>query len=99
MRRASLAVALVFALLAAGCAGLGEFAASGPRMWEVVGVLGPLHAAPEVWEKISDVLADYTQWCAVAPDLAAQGTAAYDPVSRLLARQPLVGTRRKGERE
>ena len=79
--------------------GLSQFLSSGPFMWEILGVLGPLHAAPEVWEKVSDVLADYAQWCAVAPEIAAHGPAAYDPVNRLLARQPLVGSRRKGVRD
>jgi hypothetical protein len=79
--------------------GLTEFVTSAPLMWEILGVLGPLHASSEVWEKVSDVLADYAQWCAVAPDLAAFGPSAYDPVNRLLARQPLVGMRRKGARD
>jgi len=79
--------------------GLGEFVTSGREMWTILGVLSPLHASPEVWDKISDVLADFTEWCAIAPELAAHGVAAYDPVSRLLARQPLSGNRRRGMRD
>ncbi|MBI5508412.1 MAG: hypothetical protein HY903_06650 [Deltaproteobacteria bacterium] len=79
--------------------GLQEFSTSGRELWGIVGVLSPMHASHEVWEKISDVLLDYTQWCATAPELAAEGTSSYDAVGRMLARQPLVGNRRRTGRE
>ncbi len=79
--------------------GIAEFLVAGNQMWEVAGVLGPMHSSPEVWEKISDVLLDYAAWVAQAPELSQHGPDSYDPIERLLARQPLVGPRRKGGRD
>jgi hypothetical protein len=79
--------------------GLAEFLAAGPQVWEVAGVLNPLHMGDDVWEKISDLIIDYLQWIAVHPDEARGGTSGYDVISRLVASQPLMGNRRRGVRD
>ena len=77
--------------------GLEEFMASGPQMWDVVSVVGPMHADPDTWDKICEVLEDYTHWALCSAD-ATRGIDAYDGVNRLLARPPRRGERRRGER-
>jgi hypothetical protein len=67
-------------------AGITEFVESAPHMWEVAGVLGPIHSDPDVWEKVGDLLADYLQWMSEEPEKATRGPAAYDAVGRLLTR-------------
>jgi hypothetical protein len=79
--------------------GLTEFIAAGPQLWEVAGVLGPLHTGADVWNKVSDLIIDYLQWIAVHPDEARAGVEGYDAVGRLVARQPLMGNRRRGPRD
>lgn len=78
--------------------GVAEFVQSGPRVWEVVGVLSSLHAAVDVWERIADVVTDYMQWIARDQAHAASGPSAYPAVERLLERQPSWGNRRTGLR-
>lgn len=78
--------------------GLQEFLKSGYEMTQVVGVLNPLHAAPDAWEKISDVIIDYMQWTVEEPENAAMGPSAYDPVTRLSQRAAYEGNRRRSDR-
>jgi hypothetical protein len=79
--------------------GLREFLDSGPELWQVAGVLNTLHASDNVWDKISDLVLDYLQWVATSPEQARQGLAGYDPIARLLERQPSLGNRRREERD
>jgi hypothetical protein len=79
--------------------GLAEFIAAGPQLWEIAGVMNPLHMSADVWNKISDLIVDYLQWIVVHPDEARGGAEQYDAVGRLLARQPLMGNRRRGNRD
>jgi hypothetical protein len=62
--------------------GVQEFVVSGLDVWEIAGVLGPMHAAPDVWPRIAEVLLDYVRWMAQFPGEAATGVSAYDPVAR-----------------
>lgn len=79
--------------------GLKEFVRSGQEVAEIVGVLGPLHAPPEVWEKVSEIIVDYIRWLDSVPASVAQnGPEAYDAVERLVERQPPYGNRRKTDR-
>ncbi|MBI3180304.1 MAG: hypothetical protein HYZ27_11625 [Deltaproteobacteria bacterium] len=80
-------------------AGIAEFVVSGPQVWEVVGILSPLHAEDDVWTKVAEILLDYMRWLALYPDQAQEGVAAYDAVGRMLGRQPLIGDRRRSLRE
>ena len=66
--------------------GLDEFAKSGPAVWEVAGVFSSMHAAPSAWEKIADVLADYTHWLMFSRSEAALGIQHYDAVGRMSRR-------------
>jgi hypothetical protein len=75
--------------------GLREFVDSGPQVWEIAGVLGPLHSTPAVWDKISDVLIDFAAWMARNSGGEPEEYAA---VERLLERQPRLGNRRFGAR-
>ena len=76
-------------------AGLGEFVHSGPSVWSVAGVLGPIHADSDAWEKIADVIADYARWMHEEPQLAEQGPAGYDAVARLVQRDQLRTSHRR----
>ncbi|MBC7793567.1 MAG: hypothetical protein H7Z43_07650 [Clostridia bacterium] len=81
------------------CDGLDEFIKSGPAVWEVVGVLGPLHAPAEVLERVSALLVDYISWMAENPVRTEQGVKGYDPVARLVQHTPARGlNRRSAER-
>ncbi len=76
-------------------AGVTEYFTSGQDVWEVAGALGPMHAEPEVWEKIADVVADFAGFCAGHPEALQQGPAAYDAVGRLIERDAARGNWRK----
>lgn len=76
-------------------AGIAEYFASAGEVAQIVGVLGPMHAEPEVWEKISDVVLDYVTLCADVPDVLAQGPGSYDAVGRLVQRDAARGMFRK----
>ena len=79
--------------------GLDEFAKSGPAVWEIIGVLGPLHAPEDVLERCVDVIADYISWLAESNEHIKQGPGAYDAVGRLLERTAArAGNRRQGSR-
>lgn len=79
--------------------GIDEFVKSGPAVWEVVGVLSPLHAPDDVLERFNDLLTDYIVWLAEKPEHIEKGVTAYDPVGRLLERAPARGgNRRQGSR-
>lgn len=75
--------------------GVREFVESGPNIWDVVGVLSPLHSEPGVWDKISDILADFAAWVASSGRCEPEQ---YDAVERLIQRQPSLGNRRFGSR-
>ena len=66
--------------------GLREFTLSGTDVFEIVGVMSPLHASDAAWEKITEVLLDYSNWLLTEPDKARDGLQNYDPVRRLLNR-------------
>ena len=79
--------------------GIDEFVQSGPAVWEVIGVLGPLHAPEDVLERFNDLLTDYIVWIAEKPEHLQQGVKAYDAVGRILERAPSRGgNRRQGSR-
>ncbi|HSI02973.1 MAG: hypothetical protein ACAI38_05960 [Myxococcota bacterium] len=79
--------------------GLDEFAKSGPAVWEVIGVLGPLHAPEDVLERCVDMITDYISWLAEKAEHVTQGVAGYDAVARLLERTAArAGNRRQGSR-
>jgi hypothetical protein len=79
--------------------GIDEFAKSGPAVWEIVGVLSPLHAPPDVLERVSELMADYIAWLFEDPRRAEEGVQGYDPVGRLQQRMQARGpNRRMGER-
>ena len=67
--------------------GIREFINAPEMVWEVVGVLSPLHAASSAWEKMLDVLSDYVNWLLMDPLAAGQGLDAYDPVERMLRKK------------
>jgi hypothetical protein len=67
-------------------AGIMEFVHHGKDVWDIAGVLGPMHADNEIWEKVVDVLQDYVAWCAEEPHAAESGPEAYDAVGRLITR-------------
>jgi hypothetical protein len=71
--------------------GVLEFMQAGAAMWQIVGVMGPLHSDPGLWEKLSTLLLDFAQWAKQSPEAAlagldadAPGTLnAYEPIGRL----------------
>ena len=77
-----------------------EFVASGELLWQVVGVMGPLHAEESVWEKICEILLDFAHWVSIEGVSSIDN---YDAVGRTLARdvarQNRRGSRRWGRRE
>ncbi len=79
--------------------GLGEFIRSGPEVWNIAGVVGPMHAAEDVWDKIADLVLDYLRWLATEPAAARAGAAHFDAVGRLVERQPFTGNRRRSDRD
>ncbi|MEL6339682.1 MAG: hypothetical protein AAFQ65_07220 [Myxococcota bacterium] len=79
-------------------AGLEEFTQSAVEMWKVAGVFGPLHAAPDAWLRIVDVLGDFIQWQAESNDNVRAGTIEYPAVERLIERHQAAGHRRSGLR-
>ncbi len=70
--------------------GLSEFMHAGMYMWRIVGVLGPLHCAPGVWDKIVEVLVDFVVFSRHDPDAAMRSLddsiRSYQPVGRLKTR-------------
>ena len=80
-------------------AGLDEFSKSGPAVWEIIGVLGPLHAPEDVLERFVDLITDYIGWLNEHIDNLKMGVGGYDAVERLLQRTALRGgNRRQGSR-
>lgn len=81
-------------------AGLDEYMESAEEVWKVAGVFNQLHAAPDAWYRIVDVVADYVAWKGEAPMNAQRKANDYDAVERLLERQPaMMKNRRMGARE
>ena len=66
--------------------GLREFASSGLDVWEIAGVLGPMHAGNDVWERIAEVLLDYLRWQSLNPNKTGAAIDAYDPVAAAASR-------------
>jgi hypothetical protein len=75
--------------------GLEELLQSGGIVAEISGVLGPLHADPDVWPKVADVIQDYLAVCAADPEAARAGPSAYDAVGRLVVRDQARGRTRR----
>lgn len=61
--------------------GLREFVASGLDVWDIAGVLGPMHAGPDVWERIAEVILDFIRWQSLNPHMARGSLDVYDPVA------------------
>lgn len=61
--------------------GIEEFLESGPEVASIAGVLGPMHADPDVWPKIIAVLQHYAAWLAQRPDANAAQLSQYEPPS------------------
>ena len=81
-------------------AGLEEFIQSAEDVWRVAGVFGQLHAAPDAWYRIVDVIADFVAWKASDPANMDKPASEYQAVERLLERQPaLMKNRRAGPRD
>lgn len=81
--------------------GLREFLRSGPMVWQVASVCGALHADPEVWPRIAELLGDFSAWLMQQqPAHAAQHSPvdAYDPIARLSALMRAQGFRRQSRR-
>lgn len=79
-------------------AGLEEFFDSAEEVWKVAGVFSMLHAAPDAWLRIVDVVDDYVRWLAESEDNRIAGAKTYRAVERLLERQPSIMNRRVGPR-
>ena len=68
--------------------GLHSFDQSGPETWEVAGVLDTLHATPNAWPKMADIILDYLRWLHRQPENDPDLTH-YDAVGRLVKRDHL----------
>lgn len=79
-------------------AGLEEFSESAEEMWKIAGVLGTLHAAPDAWLRIADVIADFVRWQSESVENINLGAKEYAAVERLIQRQPILTNRRNGTR-
>ncbi len=75
-------------------AGIAEFFQSAEQVWEVIGVLQPMHADDDAWEKMADVLSDFLCWAAEHPDLFLVGPSAFDVIERLVHRDLSRGSRK-----
>ena len=71
--------------------GVQEFMQAGAAMWQIVGVMGPLHSDPGLWEKLATLLLDFAQWAKQSPqaalaglEMGTEGTLnGYEPIGRL----------------
>lgn len=73
--------------------GLEDFCASGPEVADVATLLTPLHAEPDAWPRIADMVVDYLMWMVAHPEAAAVGPSAYAAVERLIEREARRGRR------
>ncbi|MEM6732160.1 MAG: hypothetical protein AAF658_11430 [Myxococcota bacterium] len=80
-------------------AGLEEFSVSAEEVWKVAGVFSSLHAAPDAWHRIVDVIADFVAWQGESKENLDGGATGYDAVGRLVERQPSLMNRRVGARD
>lgn len=80
-------------------AGLAEFEESAKELWQIAGVMGPLHAGSDAWPRIVDVMADYAAWKGEASEHWGASSERYDAVGRLLERAPSRGNRRSASRD
>lgn len=80
-------------------AGLEEFFESATEVWKVAGVFSMLHAAPDAWSRIVDVIDDYVRWQSESNENLAAGAKSYGAVERLLERQPSLMNRRNAGRD
>ncbi len=78
--------------------GLKEFSRLAPGIWEVAEMFTTAYSDRSAWEKMMELITDYTVWLAHHPE--ASGVEAYDPVERLntLYRQRTQRERRRGVR-
>ena len=78
--------------------GLKEFGRLAPGIWEVAEMFTTAYSDRSAWEKMMELITDYTVWLAHHPE--ASGLDAYDPVERLntLYRQRTQQERRRGMR-
>ena len=80
--------------------GLKEFGRLAPGIWEVAEMFTTAYSDMSAWEKMMELIADYTIWLAQNPQSGADGLEAYDPVERLnqLYRERNHSDRRRGMR-
>ena len=78
--------------------GLNEFSRLAPGIWEVAEMFTTAYSERSSWEKMMELITDYTVWLAHHPQ--SPGVEAYDPVDRLntLYRQRTQRERRRGVR-
>lgn len=80
--------------------GLKEFGRLAPGIWEVAEMFTTAYSDMAAWEKMMELIADYTIWLAQNPQSGADGLGTYDPVERLneLYRHRSHNDRRRGMR-
>lgn len=80
--------------------GLKEFGRLAPGIWEVAEMFTTAYSDRSAWEKMMELIADYTIWLGQNPQSGADGLDTYDPVERLneLYRQRSQNDRRRGMR-
>lgn len=80
--------------------GLKEFGRLAPGIWEVAEMFSTAYCDPSGWEKMMELLTDYTVWLAHHPTTKGDGLEVYDPVQRLneLYRRRNQSERRRGPR-
>jgi hypothetical protein len=78
--------------------GIAEFVESASEVWDIAGVMGPLHAEPGAWEKMADVMLDYTRWFSQQTDKENISMQQYDALGRLGNALPDRVERRRGSR-
>lgn len=66
--------------------GIAEFLAPPTQVWRVVGVLSSMHADPQAWPDIAEVIEAYLCWQMQAPEHRHLGLSGYDPISGGAAR-------------
>lgn len=80
--------------------GLREFGRLAPGIWEVAEMFTTAYCDFSAWEKMMELITDYTVWLAHHPQAGGDGLERYDPVERLnvLYRQRNQRDRRRGVR-
>ena len=74
------------------------FVNHGQQVTEVVGVLETIHAEPQTWAKIAEVLIDYLRWFRRQADWDDPSPFNYDAVERTIQRDTLRSRKKAGRR-